>query len=332
MNMLILEWASLTELLPENAESCNVCGVSGVLPIWIDTMLEVYSRDDLRSLPWHHKCRCLESQLAACARTYSGTRTVPEELGRSSPVLRVLYEVVVPPWLLLHWVTFCTVMKFDEADVQLSRFLDKIGGCENDIFDWDDNDNSVLCRNLERDIARPTLYPRSWSGYMVEIPLRTWLQINMTRRRCQRSRYDLRIRLATVLFGYSSTPSAFKNILALNFDDLAFDTMARAVDKNYRKPLGFEDPDSDEFWTSANLENWLLAQSEALCHDVWHSSPRPSLLKRVQAMDIVVNVLPQRRRHGLMEEPTYGNLFTKTRWQGVRLPREPPTLLLKRTD
>jgi hypothetical protein len=52
---LIRRWSKAIAL-PLTGETCDVCGVSGVLPVWIETMLEVYSRDDLRSLPWDYKC------------------------------------------------------------------------------------------------------------------------------------------------------------------------------------------------------------------------------------------------------------------------------------
>jgi hypothetical protein len=55
---LIRDWAEVTEL-PLTGGTCNMCRVSGVLPVWIETMLEIYPRDDLRSLPWHYKCNCL---------------------------------------------------------------------------------------------------------------------------------------------------------------------------------------------------------------------------------------------------------------------------------
>jgi hypothetical protein len=56
--MLILYWAQATGL-PLTGGTCNMCRVSGVLPVWIETMLEIYPRDDLRLLPWHYKCNCL---------------------------------------------------------------------------------------------------------------------------------------------------------------------------------------------------------------------------------------------------------------------------------
>jgi hypothetical protein len=59
INILIYNWAESIRL-PLIEETCHVCQVSGVLPVWMETMLEVYSRDDVRSLPWDHKCNCFE--------------------------------------------------------------------------------------------------------------------------------------------------------------------------------------------------------------------------------------------------------------------------------
>jgi hypothetical protein len=56
--MLIYSWAQVTDL-PLTGGTCDVCGVSGVLPIWIETMLEIYSPDDLRLLSWNEECNCL---------------------------------------------------------------------------------------------------------------------------------------------------------------------------------------------------------------------------------------------------------------------------------
>jgi hypothetical protein len=56
--ILIRNWAKAIGL-PLTGGTCNMCRVSGVLPVWIETMLEIYPRDDLRSLPWHSKCNCL---------------------------------------------------------------------------------------------------------------------------------------------------------------------------------------------------------------------------------------------------------------------------------
>jgi hypothetical protein len=58
ISILIHSWAQVTGI-PLTGGTCRVCGVSGVLPVWIETMLEVYSRDNVGSLPLDHKCNCL---------------------------------------------------------------------------------------------------------------------------------------------------------------------------------------------------------------------------------------------------------------------------------
>jgi hypothetical protein len=56
--MLIYNWAQVIDL-PLTGGTCDVCRVSGVLPVWIEIMLEVYSPDDLRLLSWDQECNCL---------------------------------------------------------------------------------------------------------------------------------------------------------------------------------------------------------------------------------------------------------------------------------
>ncbi|KAJ7878771.1 hypothetical protein B0H14DRAFT_1628906 [Mycena olivaceomarginata] len=103
--MVIDTWAQVTDP-PLTGGTCDVCKVSGILPVWIETMLEVYSLDDLRLLSRDHECNCLHSQLTATANTYL-ERGVPETpLGRNSPVFHVLYELVVRPWPLFLWVVY----------------------------------------------------------------------------------------------------------------------------------------------------------------------------------------------------------------------------------
>jgi hypothetical protein len=87
-----------------------------------------------------------------------------------------------------------------------------------------------------------------------------------------------------------------ENILApldVYFDHFPFTTMAYVVDKNYKERSTVVDFESEEFWASPNLENWLSARNEAFCHAVWHTSSRISVLERVQCMHLVLTALPQ---------------------------------------
>jgi hypothetical protein len=59
IDRLVIDWATSLNLHDGVAEPCDICGVSHLLPIWIETMLQVYSLNDLRSIPWHDKCDCL---------------------------------------------------------------------------------------------------------------------------------------------------------------------------------------------------------------------------------------------------------------------------------
>ncbi|KAJ7810948.1 hypothetical protein B0H14DRAFT_3150995 [Mycena olivaceomarginata] len=267
-----------------------------VLPVWIETMSEVYLWDDLRSLPWPYKCNCLHSQLTATANTYPGQRggfRIP--LDRNSPVLHLLYELFVPTWPLILWVVYRTGAN-DRAEY-LTTFMDILRGPDQDLFTWDDADESKLIRVLANKLQL-TLYPQDWIEFMVEIPLETWLQIgNMTRIDGWNSTDDdTPFRVAAVLLKYLPTPMTHEKILTtlgIKFEDygIPFDTMARAVDRDHQNWSALAaNFNSEEFCTSASLRDWLSACDEALCHGVWHT-PMP-LLERVHLMVQANNILP----------------------------------------
>jgi hypothetical protein len=63
----------------------------------------------------------------------------------------------------------------------LTTFMDMLRSPDQDLFIWDDADESESIRVLANK-PRLTLYPQDWIEFMVEIPLKTWLKIgNMTR-------------------------------------------------------------------------------------------------------------------------------------------------------
>ncbi|KAJ7797928.1 kinase-like domain-containing protein [Mycena olivaceomarginata] len=150
---------------PSLSSSTSLHGMASggrVLPVWIETMLEIYPRDDLRSLPWHSKCNCLHSQLTATANMYSGQHGVPEiPLDRNSPVLHLFYELVVPSWPLFHWVVFRAGAN-NQAEC-LTTFMDMIHGPDQDLFTWNDDDNCAFLEVLTTDKFRPTL-DQNWSA------------------------------------------------------------------------------------------------------------------------------------------------------------------------
>ncbi|KAJ7472387.1 hypothetical protein B0H11DRAFT_1352968 [Mycena galericulata] len=59
---LITKWASVTHIVTSNrtGEGCQFCGISHLLPIWVDTMLEVYLLEDLWSFSGRNYCQCLQ--------------------------------------------------------------------------------------------------------------------------------------------------------------------------------------------------------------------------------------------------------------------------------
>ncbi|KAJ7093746.1 kinase-like domain-containing protein [Mycena epipterygia] len=293
---LIFYWAKLLKLHDEAEETCDICTVSHLLPIWIETMLQVYSLDDLRSIHWHVECDCLDSFLTAIA--LSGQCRAPERPpGKNSAVFWVLYELVVPLWPLLLWVAFRTMVN-DRTDV-LQTFLDSLNtsSLDQDLFTWDDQDESALLLAV-KNTALHGSYPQDWNQYMVEIDLETWSQIRQMTNRpndIPSARQDLMGRIAALFIRWPSSPIAFfQNVVApldISFDHSLFAFMARTVDENYKERSTPADFESEEFWTTQNLEDWLLARSEVLCRAAWQVSS--STLERVQIMDLVLNTLPQ---------------------------------------
>ncbi|KAJ7883529.1 hypothetical protein B0H14DRAFT_2702100 [Mycena olivaceomarginata] len=263
-------------------------------------MLEVYSPDDLRLLSWDHKCNCLHSQLTATADTYLGCGAPETSLGRNSPVFHVLYELVVPAWPLFLWVVYRTGTN-DQAEY-LTTFMDILRGPDQDLFTGDEVDGSNFLEFLGVLANKHglTLYPQDWIKFMVEIPLKTWLQIDNMIRIDSRvfgwdTDDDTLFRVTAVLLKYLSTPMTRERILTtlgIKLEDygIPFDTMARAVDRDHQNWSALTNFDLEEFWTSASLKDWLSACDEALCYGVWHT-PMP-LLERVQLMVQANNILP----------------------------------------
>ncbi|KAF7377563.1 Protein kinase domain-containing protein [Mycena sanguinolenta] len=301
--MLVRDWSKSTAQLSDFTamETCNICSVSHLLPVWVETLSQIYSSEDLKSLPWSG-CDCLTSQLSA----YPPHPVV--ELEKDSPVLHILYELVVPLWVLIHWVTFRTSAVATAPSGQLASgsppfhtFFDMIRGTslDHDIFSWDVTDQSKLCRRLLDGVTRPTLYPQDWNGYMVEIPFGMWLEIsNITKIavRPRRTEFDyasdLRSRLAAVFLKYSCTPLAFQKILApfanIDFEHSRFDFVTRMVDPHDRRSI-HTNLGSSQFWVTSNLEQLLMTRRENLCRSIWNSSP----LSAVERMEDVLDTLPQ---------------------------------------
>jgi hypothetical protein len=94
---------------------------------------------------------------------------------------------------------------------------------------------------------------------------------------------------------WPSSPTAFfQNVVApldLSVDQFCFAFMARVADGNYKERSTPADFESEEFWTTQNLEDWLSARSEILCRAAWQTSS--SILERVQAMDLILHTPSQ---------------------------------------
>jgi hypothetical protein len=179
--------------------------------------------------------------------------------------------------------------------------MDVFCGPDQDLLPWDEVDDSEI-RWVLANKDQLTLYPQDWIKFMVEIPLKTWLQIkNMTRIDSRDFGWDTDddtpYRVAAVLLKYISTPMTRERILTTLGIELenyvyriGFKTMARAVDRDHQNWSALANFDLEEFWTSASLKDWLSACDEALCHCIWHS-PMP-LLERVHLMSQAHNIPP----------------------------------------
>ncbi|KAJ7249440.1 kinase-like domain-containing protein [Mycena rebaudengoi] len=107
---------------------------------------------------------------------------------------------------------------------------------------------------------------------------------------------DLKIRLGTASLLFSTTLSIPQNILAplhITLDEFPFTIMAHVGDPDHQKHPASGNFECKEFWAHSNLENWLLARSQDLCHALWHTSSDMTTLERVQSMYLILNGSPE---------------------------------------
>ncbi|KAJ6482414.1 kinase-like domain-containing protein [Mycena sanguinolenta] len=137
---------------------------------------------------------------------------------------------------------------------------------------------------------------------MVEIPFGTWLEISNITKTAVRpllcgSDYisDLRIRLASVFLKYSCTALTFQKILApfsISFEHAPFNFITWVVDLGHKLKEQHNNLGSIEFWSSTNLEKWLMTYRENLCRSFWNSSPPSSVVQQVQDILLIFETLP----------------------------------------
>ncbi|KAJ7088699.1 hypothetical protein C8R44DRAFT_443990 [Mycena epipterygia] len=323
--MLIAVWGRVFHSHSSDSEVCTRCGVSHILPIWVETMLEVYSLDDLRSIPWPYGCQCLESQFAATSEQHIKLK-IP--LGTDSVALHVLCELVVSPWSLILWVAFRNIRREpDPLQGFLEILRDDSSAGRAEVFVWDDEDDLYLSKQLNWN-SSTTRYPHSWQQHMVEIDLKDWQLIQNLTWTTSRSRrgfnvaYDLNIRLAALFLTYSS-PSTFiaPDIILVPFkfssDDSIFTSMARVINGNQRNDTTLVNFDSADFWNSSKLEGWLMECSKEFCLPVWPDTPSSerSVLERVDFMYLVLTRLPQNLviyTHAIMRRSDQWSLWVES--------------------
>ncbi|KAJ7779207.1 hypothetical protein B0H16DRAFT_1405717 [Mycena metata] len=287
----IFDWAKLIAI-PESATSCQHCKISHLLPLWIKMMRQVYELDHLRLIPWNQECYCWES----CIASARASRLRHVDLDTDSQN-HVLYELVVPPWPLICWVAFRTLV----PNGTVHAFLDILRTADQDLLEWDDDDNSYIFAALQ-EVGEPWPYPQLWARYMVEIDLPTWLQIRTMTWTTDRVRSpyeggaDMGIRLIaltlkhtpTSIIGLTNICVTLEDILIpLNIDlESEFDQLLPAITDIGKQSIR-ADFTSKEFWARQNLEIWLSACEKNLVQAVWNT-PNMSVLSRLRYMAFVL--------------------------------------------
>ncbi|KAJ7113417.1 hypothetical protein C8R44DRAFT_984704 [Mycena epipterygia] len=266
---LLREWVTIFHKYAAQfpADACTRCrGISSMLPIWAEPMLQIHSVEDLVSIPWPlFGCKCLESlrQLAAP----SAKPQIPSE--KKSVAFRILYGLVCSPWPLILWVAFRTIRS--EAD-PLQAFLEilrKDSSCA-EVFAWDNHDDVELMQRVDWPSA---IHPDSWGQYVVEIPPKDWLLIRNLTWTPWRSALFLTYSISTFI-----APDNILAPLGISLDNSIFASMARVINRNAQDHTPLERFDSPDFWASPQLEIFLTdcSRSDALCHALWQNIPGPS--------------------------------------------------------
>jgi hypothetical protein len=183
-------------------------------------------------------------------------------------------------------VAFRTMVN-DRTDV-VQTFLDCLdtSGLDQDLFAWDDRDDTSLVHIAAEYTGQLGLYHQDWNQYMLEIDPQTWLRIRRMTRIVDISRWPSSpiAFFQNIVVPLDITSGYFLSAFSYNHSSFAF--MARVVDENYEERSTPADFESEEFWTTQNLEDWLSTHSEILCRAAWQTSS--SILKRVRAMDLIL--------------------------------------------
>ncbi|KAF8124857.1 hypothetical protein K438DRAFT_1034979 [Mycena galopus ATCC 62051] len=291
LNDLIKSWelSIIIDSTGFTTPECHHCRVS-VMNVWLETMLQVYSIDDLQSIPWYQRCTCFPDALAAHSEQRPALKIRPQ---RDSAIFRVIFELVVTPWPLILWVAFRTVVK-DQPD-PLETFLDILRGPDHNLFTWDFADRSYLIGILPNDNPLG-VYPQDWNRYMVEIDLKTWMEISNTTETAKRLPFepvedDLQIRIGAASLLFSNALRVPQNIhapLNVAVHQFPFTVIAEIVNPGYQKHSASNNFECEEFWTGPNLEEWLSARGQDLCHSIWQTCSHMTTLEKLKAMHFVL--------------------------------------------
>ncbi|KAF8216023.1 hypothetical protein K438DRAFT_621510 [Mycena galopus ATCC 62051] len=281
VSILVAVWArSIDSFSASRRESSTCCGINN-LDVWLETMLHVYSVDELRLMPWKPGCSCFAAKLAACC-DFRAIEISPE---RNPVAHRVLFKLVVPVWPLILWMLFRTMVE-NRID-PLRTFMSFLRG-NRDLFVWNADDHMQLLAFWNDRRLGPY-----WDRYIAEIDSKTWTeirQVTQTRERPPFEPADLEIRLGAACLVFSNAlrgPPSILVPLNITFDRFPFTSLARIVNPAYERHPSPKNFDSKEFWAKSTLAQWVLARAQDLCHDIWNI-PHISPLQKVQRMHLLL--------------------------------------------
>ncbi|KAJ7267326.1 kinase-like domain-containing protein [Mycena rebaudengoi] len=268
-------------------------------------MLEIYSLRQLRSLPWHLTCNCLERTLNEVSRPVQYSQPLPNDFPLAR---RIMDALIVSPWPLVFWIAFRLI----KPALVFQDFLITLRAKSTaEIFAWDAADESWL---LERLLSPPSsasildipLFPSdTWSQFAMELDPENWKLIhniswtsNLRRRRLS-PEYDAKLRLAAVfgVFAHPSPPvwEIIREVLVpLRFSsEMLFFSTAGRLDV---KAGGLLEPsrqsvDSESSSQSVSALRRLVKEcDETLCRIASSATRNAGVLDRLESMHLVLRL------------------------------------------
>ncbi|KAK7063386.1 kinase domain-containing protein [Favolaschia claudopus] len=263
----------------QNQEQCEICHTTQILDCWLETMLLLYTVNDLEAMQGWTRCHCFSKKLKELpSQPHDSTEKQSEH---SFLAHRLMFGIFVPVWPSILWMLF-RMTALDQAD-PLPTFLSLLHGTNHNLFTWDSTDLTWIR-------ARKTLnasFIQKWYECVTEIRGRTWTDIaKITKVNGQRHHWtsedwgdqDNSLRLHTFSLLVSDKlqiPDSLKEVFDPGLSSppwAQFSLWDSAIQSEYR-PQGLYESrvPSQDFWTEESLGQWLLGQTLNLCHDVWEA-------------------------------------------------------------